>query len=132
MEPDERNRQGMLFADYADALREQGRAIGAEIVCERHEIPDMTTPAPGQMVRILDAIDSALERDAPVYIHCWGGRGRTGTVVGCWLVRHGLARDGHHALQMIEQMRAALPDPAGPSPETRAQRAMVIQWGMEN
>ena len=25
------------------------------------------------------------------YIHCWGGVGRTETVVACWLLRHGLA-----------------------------------------
>ena len=31
-----------------------------------------------------------------MYLHCWGGVGRTGTVVGCWLVRHG--RTGDEAL----------------------------------
>ena len=34
--------------------------------------------------------DEGLE---PVYVHCWGGIGRTGTVVGCWLVRHGMTGD---------------------------------------
>jgi len=28
-----------------------------------------------------------------VYVHCWAGRGRTGTVVGCYLKRHGIAED---------------------------------------
>ena len=34
---------------------------------------------------VLTLIEEALVRGA-VYVHCWGGIGRTGTVVGCWLV----------------------------------------------
>ena len=41
-----------------------------------------------QTAGILDAIDKALEDGKNVYVHCWGGIGRDGTVVGCWLVRH--------------------------------------------
>lgn len=33
----------------------------------------------------------ALAAGQTVYVHCYGGIGRTGTVVGCWLVRHGLS-----------------------------------------
>ena len=45
--------------------------------------------SPREMAGILDAIDAALDGGKTVYVHCWGGIGRTGTVVGCWLVRHG-------------------------------------------
>ena len=45
------------------------------------------------MASILDAIDAALDGGKTVYVHCWGGVGRTGTVVGCWLVRHGKTGD---------------------------------------
>ena len=34
-------------------------------------------------------------------IHCRGGIGRTGTIVGCWLVQSGRAKNGDEALQMI-------------------------------
>jgi len=34
-------------------------------------------------------------------IHCRGGIGRTGLVVGCWLVESGVARDGLDALRII-------------------------------
>ena len=34
------------------------------------------------MNRILNEIDSSLSADRPVYVHCWGGKGRTGAVVG--------------------------------------------------
>jgi protein-tyrosine phosphatase len=34
------------------------------------------------MVRILNQIDMCIKYDKPVYVHCWGGKGRTGTVIG--------------------------------------------------
>lgn len=34
-------------------------------------------------IRILDAIDARLEAGKSVYVHCWGGIGRTDTVAGC-------------------------------------------------
>jgi hypothetical protein len=42
-------------------------------------------------------------------VHCWGGTGRTSTVVGCLLVDNGL--DAHAALADINRRRAS---PAGP------------------
>ena len=56
----------------------------------RLAVRDLSTPTPEQMHRILDLIDAEQARGRTVYLHCWGGVGRTGTVVGCWLVRHGL------------------------------------------
>ena len=43
---------------------------------------------------ILDEIDGAILNGKTVYVHCLGGIGRTGTVVGCYLVRHGIAAGG--------------------------------------
>jgi hypothetical protein len=55
-------------------------------------IADVSIPdSPEVTVAILDAIDEHLREDRVIYLHCWGGTGRTGTIVGCWLVRHGLA-----------------------------------------
>ena len=36
------------------------------------------------MVAILDSLDTAIADEHTIYLHCWGGIGRTGTVVGCW------------------------------------------------
>ena len=79
------------------------------------------------MKQILDEIDTAIEHDRPVYLHCWGGRGRTGTVVGCWLVRHGKAT-GDEALAMIQRLRKNDPTSYMPSPETGKQKSMVTSW----
>jgi protein-tyrosine phosphatase len=64
---------------------------------------------------------------AAQYVHCWGGIGRTGTVVGCWLVaREGLTTDA--ALQRIAELRKDTPDRGLGSPETKLQRRFVLQW----
>jgi hypothetical protein len=66
-------------------------------------IRDMSVPSsPEVAARILDAIDEELEDGGVVYLHCWGGIGRTGTIVGCWLVRHGL--DGEAAIGHLNEL----------------------------
>ena len=90
-----------------------------------HPIPDMGTPTAGHMMRILDDIDAARAEGDTVYVHCWGGVGRTGTVIGCWLVRHQL--DEGDAIARIAELRAAIATER-PSPETAAQAALVHEW----
>jgi hypothetical protein len=54
---------------------------------------------------ILDHIRSELDAGKRVYVHCWGGKGRTGTVIGCWLIDSaGLDYDG--TVQRMRELRA--------------------------
>ena len=78
------------------------------------------------MAEILDTLDAALAQGETVYVHCFGGIGRTGTVVGCWLVRHGLT--GEQALAQIAAWREGTPDEWNQSPETASQRQMALAW----
>jgi Dual specificity phosphatase, catalytic domain len=91
-----------------------------------HPIVDMGTTTIPHMTRILDDIDGARAAGEGVYVHCWGGIGRTGTAVGCWLVRNGLDRGD--AIRTIEELRRMVLDSFMPSPQTTAQRAMVTRW----
>lgn len=90
-----------------------------------HPIPDMGTPTAGQVMQILDDIDATRAHCGAVYVHCWGGVGRTGTVIGCWLVRHGL--DGGDAVARIAELRSGMAS-GRPSPETPAQVTLVRGW----
>jgi protein-tyrosine phosphatase len=108
---------------YAHLLEANGEQ---PIAYRRFPIRDMDIPTPQTMRQILDAIDAALAAGECVYVHCWGGIGRTGTVVGCWMVEHG--RSGQGALTEIERLRVGIPDEWRASPETSAQRRMVLTW----
>lgn len=98
--------------------------------CRYYRMPerDLDVPSPEVMHAILDLIESEHARGRTVYLHCWGGVGRTGTVVGCYLVRQGLS--GKEALQRIATLwkvmekRRRTPR----SPETHAQREFVLGW----
>src|SRR5690606_41460522 len=60
------------------------------------------------------------EERGRVYVHCWGGVGRTGTVVGCLLLDRGLAT-GDDVLYRLAELRAGTRKGRRPSPETPAQ-----------
>ncbi len=100
------------------------------IECHAFPIPSMGVPVhPGHMRRILDQIDKVLKNNRSLYLHCRSGRGRTGTVIGCWLVRHGLT--GEAALDQLREVwshsRAARNGEQ--IPETLEQETYIREWG---
>lgn len=127
MEEDETDRYGQGFVPYADTVERLASASGVEVAALRFPVMDLDVPGRAAMKSILDAIDRSIGEGKPVYVHCWGGRGRTGTVVGCWLARHGIA-SGERAIGMIGELRAGVQDASYPSPETVDQRDMVVSW----
>ncbi len=136
-DPDSAERRLRSFAEHgittfvdlthpADSLAPYDRWLGSGALRIAHPIADLgVTTIPG-MTRILDDVDSALARGAGVYLHCWGGLGRTGLAVGCWLRRHGL--DEGDPLRTLARLRRGVPDAWADSPQTTAQRAMVVEW----
>lgn len=111
---------------YSPILRRQAEAADRQIERWNSPIPDMSTPTAAQMREILARIDAAIADSHTVYVHCFGGIGRTGTVIGCHLVERGM--EGNAALTEIGRLRRGLPDAYRISPETDAQRRMVRMW----
>ena len=118
-----------LYVDLthpADGLEPYDRLLGRGVRRVSHPIVDLGTTTIPHMTRILDDVDAALDAGRGVYVHCWGGIGRTGTVVGCWLMRHGL--DGGDPIARLAELRRDVSDAFVASPQTSAQRAMVSAW----
>ena len=83
-------------------------------------IRDFSIPARDALVATLDEIDAEIEAGGLVYVHCWAGCGRTGVVVGTWLVRHGASPS--EALRRIADARGL------GCPQTLEQRVFVLDW----
>ena len=125
------NSAGQRFIDYGPALQEAARKVGRTIRCERLSIRDNDVPTLAHMRKILDLIDAAIAGGEVVFVHCWGGKGRTGTVVGCYLARHGLAT-GEAALQLLNDLAKTATPSLGYVPQTQKQCDFVRNWQPEN
>jgi|TARA_B100002052_G_scaffold59532_2_gene52505 hypothetical protein len=102
--------------------------LPSSCIVDRFPVKDVNIPTPEFMVKILNAIDTYLEGGHVPYIHCWGGIGRTGTAVGCWLIRHGHATPAT-VIDLLDELRLGDIE-AGyrPSPETGDQLDFILDW----
>ena len=128
MEPHERDHDGRPFLAYESLVVELAVQYRLPVPqCLRFSIPDLGVPSQALMKEILDTIDRKLGENRIVFLHCWGGKGRTGTVVGCWMMRHGLARS-ETVLTCIKKARVTDAAVQQASPETSQQIAFVQSW----
>lgn len=112
---------------YADVAARVAAERGVRVVHRRFAIRDVSIPTVGLMRETLAAIREATAAGAIPYIHCWGGVGRTGTVVGCLLIEDGVPPGD--VIARIRELRAATMRAPKPSPETAEQERFVLAWG---
>lgn len=115
------------LADYATQVYAISKDRSIDLRCLRQAVVDHYVPSHAGMVEILDTIDESTRNNLPVYVHCMGGIGRTGTVVGCYLARHGYAA-GDDVIKYIAKLRTHIDFIDWPSPESRQQVKMVMSW----
>ena len=111
---------------YDTLLYELARAHGIEARYLRMPIQDLGIPEVWHMEAMLGLITSQMEQGHGVYVHCWGGVGRTGTVLGCLAVERGVPRGV--VLGDLARIRAGTQRAARESPETDDQREFVLGW----
>ncbi len=114
---------------YIRMLQDEAKLYDVEVQHLRFPIGDFGLPTPELMTQILDTIDASLRAGRKIYLHCWGGIGRTGTTVGCYLVRHG--KSGEEALRQVGEWWQTVPKSQihPHSPETREQAEFIRNWG---
>ncbi|MDQ6716595.1 MAG: ADP-ribosylglycohydrolase family protein [Actinomycetota bacterium] len=89
-------------APYAPLLEEAARRRRLDLVRVAFPIPDMGVAEMAVYDEIVRVIRSA--SPGVVYVHCWGGMGRTGTVAGCLLVDDGLSYE--QTIDRLADLRA--------------------------
>ncbi|PSC73500.1 MAP kinase phosphatase 6 isoform B [Micractinium conductrix] len=98
-------------------------------------IVDLSVPDADRLRLLLSELAGRLEAGENLYVHCWGGRGRAGTVGACLLAHlYGITAD--EALERVQRAFDTRKDDKRRSPETEEQVAFVRRfiadssWGM--
>ena len=85
-------------------------------------------PGGGRTAISAAVISSSGAAGGNAYVHCWGGSGRTGTAIGCWLQRHRLATPGD-VIKSTNRLRDGdLGGGLKPTPNTKEQAKFIKAW----
>src|ERR1700740_1726835 len=111
---------------YAELLTEEA---GSGTCHKRFPIRDGSVPdEPKTMAEIIATIDRAMTEGGITYVHCWGGVGRTGLAVACWLEERGQTPDEALTDLADRWCLCAKSKRMPSSPETAEQVRWVKEW----
>lgn len=82
-------------------------------------VPDKAAPSAGQLTFAIAAIEQILRTGQRVAVHCRNGRGRSGALLACYLIRH----HGFSADEAIARVRAVRPGAVETQEQVAAVRA---------
>ena len=97
------------------------KALVEEFDVEYHHIPvlDFTAPTARDIDRFVQVVHEARKSGKKTLVHCLAGRGRTGTMLACYLVSQGQPPD-----EALERVRSIRPG----SVETSEQECAVHRY----
>jgi ADP-ribosyl-[dinitrogen reductase] hydrolase len=120
---------GDQLAPYEAILSEEARNSSINATYQRFPVRDNSVPRDSEhLAEILLAIDRRLSEAGVVYLHCWGGVGRTGLVVACWLQEHGRTPDDALAELNAKWSTVEKIYRKPESPETSVQVSWIKSW----
>ena len=96
----------------------------------RFPIPDCGAPKSVKDVqRLLLRIEELKKMEGYIYLHCWGGVGRTGTIVACYLAQNWEEPELNHTLDVLRRNFSEMPKSAyRETPETKEQIDFIEQF----
>ena len=97
---------------------------------QRFPIRDVNVPESVEAVhQLIDKMEYLMKQDGYTYIHCWGGVGRTGTIVACYEARQMEEPTLDKALTAMRSRFSKMPkDSNRISPETQEQVDFVRRF----
>lgn len=108
-----------------NAPKSSRRIIELEFL--HYPIVDLSIPNMGQLDDVVNCAIERIEKGDVLYLHCWGGRGRAGTVGACILGKlYGVG--GEEALERVQRAFDTRNDGGRKSPETEEQRNLVMKY----
>ena len=111
-------------------LRPYNHLLPSDTTYTRFPITDCGVPKSIESVqRLLLRIEELKKMDGYVYVHCWGGVGRTGTIIACYLSQNWKEPDLNKTLNVLRKNFAQMPKSAyRKSPETKEQIDFIKQF----
>ncbi len=111
-------------------LRPYNHLLPSDTTYTRFPIVDCGAPKSVESVqRLLLRIEELKKMDGYVYVHCWGGVGRTGTIIACYLSQNWKEVDMNHTLEVLRRNFSEMPKSAyRKTPETKDQIDFINQF----
>lgn len=127
MNPNEYVDDSGELVSYSASLQAIAKEAEIEVEILNFPIEDFSIPTRSEMENIINSIEFQLDNGKTIYVHCWGGLGRTGTVVGCFLKSRGIA-GSEDVFEKIAALRVNCSNANKPSPENDLQKNFVIDF----
>ena len=120
------------FVDLTEEgeLRPYRQLLPNDTTYLRFPIRDVDVPKSVEAVhQLIDKMENLMKQDGFTYIHCWGGVGRTGTIVACYEARQMKEPTLEKALTAMRSRFSNMPKASHrKSPETQEQIDFVRQF----